>query len=324
MSFFSQRKVTRNYDLLSACSWYVPGVSGLFIVLGWFIVGMLLGALVTVPFMLGLQDFPKCYLMLIVYPLQFIPVLIFVRLQSGRNSTFDRGYALDSNHFGKGGGALSALFAALATLGASVMLELVNNFLPDMDESLMKTMEALLKGPLWVSLLSVSILAPLFEEWLCRGVILRGLLNYKHTDGTSSRGMNPALAILISAFFFAAIHGNIWQGITAFAIGSLFGYVYYKTGSLKLTMLMHCTNNTLSVLVSHFGGPKAADAKSLLELMPVKTYAILFVISAILLTAIILYFRKISLQDCQGNCDVIPTDEEILMAEKAAKEAARQ
>lgn len=320
MSFTSSRKVKRNYDLFSVCAWYVPGAQGLFAVLGWFIVGMILGSLVVMPIMFGAPDFPLCYSMLIMYPLQFIPVLIYVRLKSGKDSSFERGYALDSSHFGKAGGALTGLAVAVATIAASVMLELVNNFLPEMNDNLMKTMEALMNGPLWVSLLSVSVLAPILEEWLCRGVILRGLLNYKRSDdnGKRERGMNPALAIIISAFFFAAIHGNIWQGITAFAIGGLFGYVYYKTGSLKLTMLMHCVNNTLSVLLSHFGGEQVQNAKSILDLMPVSTYCVLFTASAILICAVIWMLSEIKLQDPQGNCDLIPSADDIAAMEKAS------
>ena len=79
-------------------------------------------------------------------------------------------------------------------------------------------------------------------------------------DG-SRRGMNPALAIAISAIFFATIHGNLWQGISAFILGSFFGYVYYKTGSLKLTMLMHCVNNTVSVLSSKLPAFENVTAK---------------------------------------------------------------
>ena len=68
MPFFNNRKVEKNYDLLSACAWYTPGVSGLFAVLGWFLVGMVLAALVTMPMMFGgMTDLS--YVMLIMYPI---------------------------------------------------------------------------------------------------------------------------------------------------------------------------------------------------------------------------------------------------------------
>ena len=119
--------------------------------------------------------------------------------------------------------------------------------------------------------------------------------------------MSPALAITISAIFFAAIHGNIWQGVTAFAIGCLFGYVYYKTGSLKLTMLMHCTNNTMAVLIGKFGSESMKDAKSLVEVIPAWEYAIIFAVSAAVLFFLLSYLRSIPQEDPQGNCDVIPS-----------------
>ena len=51
------------------------------------------------------------------------------------------------------------------------------------------------------------------------------------------------------------------------------------------------------------------DAKSLVDIIPTWEYAIIFVVSAAILWFLIDYLRKISLQDPQGNCDVIPTSE---------------
>lgn len=311
MSFFRPRKVERNYDLFSGCAWYTPGAAGVFAVLGFFLLGMILGSLVNLALLLTVPEFPLCYSMLIVYPVQFIPVLMFVRLKSMRNSTFDRGYALDSKHFGQGGGAVTAVLVALGTVALALMLEPPMSLMPEMDETLAKTMERLLDGPVWVSLVNLCVFAPILEEWLCRGVVLRGLLNHSHNgepgeDG-SRRGMSPALAIAISAIFFAVIHGNLWQGFSAFIIGCLFGYVYYKTGSLRLTILMHCVNNTVSVLSSKLPVFKdlGADA-SLMDIIPVKYYIIIFIISAAVLFLAIRHLRAIRTASPQGNCDIIP------------------
>ena len=193
-----------------------------------------------------------------------------------------------------------------------MILEAVNHFLPDTEGSVMETLEQMMEGPLWANLLTMCIMAPIFEEWLCRGVILRGLLNYTHKglteEGERPRGMSPALAIVISAIFFAAIHGNVWQGVTAFAIGCLFGYVYYRTGSLKLTILMHCANNTFAVLTGKFAADTMKDAKSIVDVIPFWEYAIIFVVSAAIVWYLISYLRTIQLQDPQGNCDVIPSN----------------
>ncbi len=79
----------KNYDLFSGCAWYTPGVAGVFAVLGWFLAGMILGSLINIGLMIFLPGFPLYYSMLIVYPVQFIPVLMYVRLRSMRNSTLD-------------------------------------------------------------------------------------------------------------------------------------------------------------------------------------------------------------------------------------------
>ena len=79
------------------------------------------------------------------------------------------------------------------------------------------------------------------------------------------RTMNPASAIAVSAAFFAIIHMNPWQAIPAFCLGLLFGYVYYKTGSLKLTMLMHCANNTMAALCSRI--PEFENAETFMDIL---------------------------------------------------------
>ena len=84
-------------------------------------------------------------------------------------------------------------------------------------------------------------------------MVLRGLLD---------RGVKPIWAILFSAVFFGIIHMNIWQMIPAIILGAIFGYVYWKTRSLKLTMLMHFTNNTLALILSRIDSFDGMDTWS--------------------------------------------------------------
>ena len=131
--------------------------------------------------------------------------------------------------------------AAVVTLAGSMITDPVVSALPPMPEWLEASFEQMLQNsPLWVTVVSTVIFAPIFEEWLCRGMVLRGLMQKVH----------PAWAMIISSVFFAFIHLNPWQAIPAFVLGMLFAYVYYMTGSLKLTMLMHAVNNGASVLMS--------------------------------------------------------------------------
>ena len=134
--------------------------------------------------------------------------------------------------------------------------------------------------PLWATLLSVSVFAPVFEEWLCRGLVLRGLLHR----------MKPGWAMVISSAFFAVIHMNPWQALPAFALGMLFAYVYYKTGSLKLTMLMHCTNNTFAALIGQ--NEKFREINSYSEIMELWQYVTLVAAGLFIIIVFILILRK--------------------------------
>ena len=240
MKFF-KKAGKRSYDLFSNYSYYVPGVGGMFMMLLMFLVGSILGSILTVVLSLISPDFANIYGMMISYPVMFIPPMLYASSQSRRNEVFEKGYALDSSNFGQNRWWVMIVAVMFSTISLAFICEPLMKVLPQTPEWFEQIMNSILKNsPLWVTLISVSIFAPLFEEWLCRGIVLRGLLTK----------MNPAWAIIISAAFFAVLHMNPWQALPAFILGLLFGYVYYKTGSLKLTMLMHFTNNTMSAIFS--------------------------------------------------------------------------
>lgn len=85
--------------------------------------------------------------------------------------------------------------------------------------------------------ITVCILAPIIEEILFRGIILRGLLQY---------GASPIMAIFLSSFLFGLAHLNPWQFLGAGILGAIFGYVYYRTQSLWLPVFLHALNNCIS------------------------------------------------------------------------------
>lgn len=304
MSFFKRSK-NRNYDVFSGYAWHVPGVAGMFGLLGWLLVGALLGNLVSGVFLLGMGPGSAEYATLIAYPVMFIPAMIASKHVSNKNMLFENGYAIDSSHFGGRSGWAAGLLCMVATVGAAFCMDLVNGLLPDMPAWLEETLSGMIQGKFWVNFLCVSIFAPIFEEWLCRGMILRGLLNCKRPDG--SRGLKPVWAIVISAAFFALIHFNPWQAVPAFALGLLFGYVYYRTGSLKLTMLMHFTNNTVALLLSQFSGLETAD--TWMDVMPLPAYLALFVCFAAFIAWFVKDLGKTATVRPQGNCDELTPDE---------------
>ncbi len=244
-------KKEKSFDLLSGFNGYAPGWGGMFAMLGLLLAGSLLGSfvqflLIRIPGM----DVSMSMQMLITYPIMFIPPMMYASISSRKAMIWNEECTpLDSYKVAAGqiNRFTLAFMCAAGTIALAIVTEPAMKIIPTTGqfwgpfyEYMKSAMDMLTGGPLWISLLTTAIFAPFFEEWLCRGMILRGLL----------KKTNPAVAIIVSALFFAAIHMNPWQALPAFVLGSLFGIVYYKTGSLKLTMLMHCANNSFSVLLS--------------------------------------------------------------------------
>ena len=262
MVFFRGHRGRRSYDLLSNYNSFMPGFIDLIWVILLFIIGAFLGSKLLSAFILsGHADLATKYGMLIAYPLMFVPPMLYASAKSRREEGFTDGYALDNNNFGKHRGYTMAFAAIVMSIATAFVIEPASMLLPEMPEDKVKAMEALLNGPAWVTIISVCIFAPFFEEWLCRGIVLRGML--KH--------VKPTWAIIISALFFALIHMNFWQAVPAFLMGLVFGYVYYKTGSLKLTMLMHCVNNTMAFVVSRV--PSLKDMEYFADVLSPWAYA---------------------------------------------------
>ena len=290
-----RRSRPRNYGFLEKFTYYVPGVADLFILLALLLAGALLGSLVALPFVsiLGRENAAE-YVTLISYPIMFIPPMIYASVKSRNNSYTRSGLLLDSKHFSPLGGALCALLVMLATLGAAFCSDAILAYMPEMPDWLEEALTSMTQGTLWVNFLCVSIFAPFFEEWLCRGMVLRGLLGNK---------VRPVWAIVISAVFFAFLHLNPWQAVPAFLLGCLFGYVYYRTGSLKLTMLMHFTNNTFSLVMSNIDGFK--DVESWLDVLPGMRYWVIFFACILMLVLVVKAFLRIPMQQESGNMDPV-------------------
>lgn len=110
------------------------------------------------------------------------------------------------------------------------------------DEEIVEAFETLFSWPVY-AIFSIVVIAPFYEELLFRKFMLGGLL----------KKVKPVYAILISSFFFALIHMNWLQGINAFILGIIAGWIYYKTESISLSIFAHFVNNfyALSIGILH-------------------------------------------------------------------------
>lgn len=297
MGFFKKHPGKASYDLFSNHAHYVPGYGGMMMLFAMFLIGSLIGSLITGALALVSAEFASTYGTMISYPVMFIPAWLYVSAKSRSNEFFDSGYALDSDSFGQLGGFKMALVASVATIATAFIADSFNSIMPETPEWFEKAMDQIMDAPVWTTLLCVSVFAPFFEEWLCRGLVLRGLL----------QKTKPATAIAVSAIFFAVLHMNPWQALPAFLLGLLFGYVYYKTGSLKLTMLMHCVNNTLAVVFGKI--PSLAEADSFKDVLSTWAYVGIFITCVAFVAGCCVVLRNIPFrkESASSNCDEIPS-----------------
>ncbi len=87
--------------------------------------------------------------------------------------------------------------------------------------------------------LSIALLAPILEEMLFRGAVEGRLLRMCR---------NPWVAIVVSSLIFGVAHMNPAQIPFAFLLGMMFGWLYYRTGSLLPGIMGHVLNNSVAAV----------------------------------------------------------------------------
>ena len=188
---------------------------------------------------------------------------------------------------------LSLLFSmTLTVIGAIILLSEVDNllrtFLPpptwfnDFFESLVGAQISL-----WGSIVSLVVVAPLTEELLMRGLILRGLLSHYSTRK----------AILVSAVLFGLLHLNPWQFIAATILGILFAWWFIETRSILPCFFGHALANALPLTVTaifklEISGFTGGFGKGKVEFQPFWFDCVGFVLAALGVWFLIRQFRK--------------------------------
>ena len=123
----------------------------------------------------------------------------------------------------------------VAVLGIAILLVsfgvgIVAGYLPTAD-LVNASMDSL--GVSVGSFITIVLLAPVVEEYLLRGLLLDRMLQHR----------SPRMAIFLSALLFGLMHLIPAHVFMAFFMGLALGYVYYRTRSLALVILLHLINN---------------------------------------------------------------------------------
>lgn len=139
-------------------------------------------------------------------------------------------------------GVLRAVaFGALAALGAIIYMRVLNLFPQGQiwkQDAELSSFLSRADRPVWICIL-VIVAAPLFEEFLFRGLIFQGL---RRTTG-------PALAILGSAALFALVHPPI-SVIPVFGLGIAAALSFEMSGFLLAPILTHAVYNTIIIFLN--------------------------------------------------------------------------
>jgi uncharacterized protein len=116
------------------------------------------------------------------------------------------------------------------------------------------------------TVVTVCIIAPVLEEMLFRGIILRSFL----------RQYTPGRAITASALLFGLAHLNIYQFVAASLLGLLLGWLYERTRSLWPGIFFHAAYN--SAVTGIYLSNNAKD-KSAFSNLPFTHWLVVFAIA---------------------------------------------
>ena len=98
------------------------------------------------------------------------------------------------------------------------------------------------QGSLFSSLLIIAALAAVSEELLFRSVIQRWLMKLFK---------NVHVAIIVTAIVFSAFHMDFFGFFPRLFLGVMLGYMFWMTGSIFPSMLMHFVNNATIVMLHY-------------------------------------------------------------------------
>ncbi|HEX9027213.1 MAG TPA: CPBP family intramembrane glutamic endopeptidase [Clostridium sp.] len=147
-------------------------------------------------------------------------------------------------------------------------LELLLNAIGLSATSALKDLDVL-NQPAISMFIYTCMIAPIFEEFIYRGAILRGLEKYGRW-----------FAILVSAILFGMMHGNFYQIFMAIGVGIILGYLATEY-SIKLTIILHIINNVFVELTSQITSHVGVNTGNIVNISITAILIIILVIASI-------------------------------------------
>nr|WP_315043532.1 CPBP family intramembrane glutamic endopeptidase [uncultured Moraxella sp.] len=99
---------------------------------------------------------------------------------------------------------------------------------------------AISANPLWLLIVAIVVIVPIYEELIFRGFIWSGL-------ASSTLGVWGASVITSILFGLVHMQYEAVEMVMIFALAMLFSYARIRTGSLLLPIMLHMMNNGLAM-----------------------------------------------------------------------------
>lgn len=210
------------------------------------------------------------------YIISYVPALLYItaknRYKAGRETAVREKFS--DTQGGRYGKAVLYILSGIMAICMLFLTDLAGRNI-EMPKKLEDTFTMVLSGGV-ISFIAIAVLPAILEEFICRGVILRGMLHH----------YGERKAILFSAAIFALMHLNLAQAIPAFLTGCLMGWIYTKSRSLTATMLMHFINNGTSFLIGKYMLETGKNPENFSDLIGNGTNSIILYIFIFLIFAI--------------------------------------
>ena len=138
-------------------------------------------------------------------------------------------------------------WSVIAALGAIIPSVYLQELMPEWPDAIQKMIDEAAQQMIGImntpgGYAVVCLLAPIAEELIFRGAVLKKLLAWKP--------QHRWLMIILSALLFALAHMNPAQFIHPFLIGLLLGWMYERTGSIIPGIAYHWANNSVAFLLT--------------------------------------------------------------------------
>ncbi len=158
--------------------------------------------------------------------LMIVLTLLYRRLRGGNRRL--------GRYAARGLNPVLILWGVILMVATNIVLEPLLQLLPAIPD---------FYGRGFKALLLTVVMAPLAEEFLCRGILL---------DAARAKG-GAAYGLFFSSLFFGVIHLYPAAVVNAFVLGLILGFIYIRSNSLYIVILLHAFNNALAMLLLTLG-----------------------------------------------------------------------